>query len=166
VPRPCRVDGCEKPAHSRGLCSMHFGRWRRNGSPLKMSEHAAHATAAPSAPPDPAPAQVLREALQRQRKIGNGFEWAWPTALMPAMHVARGERSSWELVFIETRDEWRSAYLKLPTEKPFPLSALAPVLDECDPRPNHRRSAPTAVTTGARHGGPSQLERQEVRWCG
>lgn len=29
----CTVDGCGKPAHTRGWCKNHYGRWYRNGSP-------------------------------------------------------------------------------------------------------------------------------------
>lgn len=31
----CNVSGCDKPAKGRGLCGMHWRRWRRNGDPLK-----------------------------------------------------------------------------------------------------------------------------------
>lgn len=30
----CSVDTCDKPVRQQGFCSMHFGRWRRNGDPL------------------------------------------------------------------------------------------------------------------------------------
>lgn len=29
--RVCRCEGCDRPAHSRGLCSAHYLAWRRNG---------------------------------------------------------------------------------------------------------------------------------------
>ena len=29
----CSIEGCEKPVSSRGWCSMHYARWRRNGDP-------------------------------------------------------------------------------------------------------------------------------------
>lgn len=31
VKRTCSVDGCEKPSRSRGMCKMHYSRWRRYG---------------------------------------------------------------------------------------------------------------------------------------
>lgn len=38
----CSVDGCEKPTGAkgtaRGLCSMHYNRWRRNGDPLVRTQ--------------------------------------------------------------------------------------------------------------------------------
>src|SRR5262245_9342106 len=30
----CSVDGCHRPVHARGWCSLHYGRWRRLGNPL------------------------------------------------------------------------------------------------------------------------------------
>lgn len=30
----CSVDGCEKPAKTRGWCSGHYARWQRHGDPL------------------------------------------------------------------------------------------------------------------------------------
>lgn len=30
---PCAVEGCEKLARTRGWCSAHYERWRRNGNP-------------------------------------------------------------------------------------------------------------------------------------
>lgn len=31
--RTCAVDGCGRPARSRGWCQTHYFRWRRNGDP-------------------------------------------------------------------------------------------------------------------------------------
>ena len=33
----CRVSGCEKKPHGHGLCSIHYMRWRRHGSPTAGS---------------------------------------------------------------------------------------------------------------------------------
>jgi hypothetical protein len=30
----CSIEGCTKPAKSRGWCQAHYGRWFRNGDPL------------------------------------------------------------------------------------------------------------------------------------
>jgi hypothetical protein len=30
----CTIDGCDKPIRARGWCSLHYGRWNRNGDPL------------------------------------------------------------------------------------------------------------------------------------
>lgn len=32
----CSIDGCESPRKSYGWCAMHYGRWKRNGDPLKL----------------------------------------------------------------------------------------------------------------------------------
>ena len=29
---PCTIEGCGKPAHARGWCSMHYQRWRQTGT--------------------------------------------------------------------------------------------------------------------------------------
>lgn len=31
--RSCAVDGCIKPHHSHGWCSMHYARWKKSGDP-------------------------------------------------------------------------------------------------------------------------------------
>jgi len=31
--RGCKIDGCDKPHNARGLCAMHYERWRRHGDP-------------------------------------------------------------------------------------------------------------------------------------
>ena len=31
----CRIDGCERPSQGRGLCKMHWSRWKKHGDPLK-----------------------------------------------------------------------------------------------------------------------------------
>lgn len=33
-PRPCSIDGCGKMEKARGLCPMHYARWRIHGNPL------------------------------------------------------------------------------------------------------------------------------------
>ena len=30
----CKIEGCESPVHGHGLCSKHYQRWKKNGSPL------------------------------------------------------------------------------------------------------------------------------------
>lgn len=31
--KPCKLEGCEKPARGRGWCSMHYARWQKYGDP-------------------------------------------------------------------------------------------------------------------------------------
>src|SRR4051794_27955242 len=94
VPRLCTVADCSSDAKTKGLCWAHFGRLRRNGDPLASGQHGGRREVGPSTNvPDPGPARVLREALERQRAIGNSFRWAWSTALTPALQVAGPERS-------------------------------------------------------------------------
>lgn len=33
MPKPCKIDECERDAHARGWCKLHYERNRRNGSP-------------------------------------------------------------------------------------------------------------------------------------
>lgn len=37
----CTVDDCDKPARSRGWCSVHYMRWRRHGSPFVVKRDPA-----------------------------------------------------------------------------------------------------------------------------
>jgi len=34
--KECRIDGCERPSHAKGMCSLHYYRWVRNGDPTKL----------------------------------------------------------------------------------------------------------------------------------
>ena len=31
--KTCKIEGCEKPTHARGLCNAHYKRWRKHGDP-------------------------------------------------------------------------------------------------------------------------------------
>jgi hypothetical protein len=60
--RVCAVDGCDRPARTRGWCATHYTRWRRHGDPL------------PAAPPtDPAE----RFWARVDRAGGAGACWPW-----------------------------------------------------------------------------------------
>lgn len=36
--RTCSIGDCERPATSRGWCSMHYHRWQRHGDPLQVHQ--------------------------------------------------------------------------------------------------------------------------------
>ena len=36
---PCSIDDCNRPAYGRGLCNMHYLRWRKHGDPLVKAKH-------------------------------------------------------------------------------------------------------------------------------
>lgn len=36
--RICSIDGCGKPARTRGWCNTHHMRWYRHGDPLRVSD--------------------------------------------------------------------------------------------------------------------------------
>ena len=42
VKKTCSVDGCEKRAFSRGWCSCHYSRWKRNGHHLRTLYNLDH----------------------------------------------------------------------------------------------------------------------------
>jgi hypothetical protein len=143
----CRVAGCEKDAApNQTMCSMHRRRQRLYGDPhVTVRAPRGHL----DDPPDPEPAQVLREVLATKRGM-QSFEWAWSVGLDYALRAAGRDRSAWFEVFHQHRDEWRAAFLQLPVEHRSPFAALTPVLDDRDPRPAHRRSAPVIATAPIR----------------
>jgi hypothetical protein len=153
----CKVDGCEKDAATnQTMCPMHRRRTRLYGDPHKTVRAPRGHLDAPPDPPDPAPAQVLREVLATKRGM-QSFEWAWSVGLTHALQVAGPERSAWFQVFHQHRDEWRSAYLKLPTDRPFPVAAFLPVMDDRDPRPAHE---PSGGSEGQHRPGRPHTRRE------
>ena len=36
ITRRCSVENCNKPAHARGWCGLHYQRWKRHGNPLAL----------------------------------------------------------------------------------------------------------------------------------
>jgi hypothetical protein len=135
----CQIDGCDADAQPyMPMCRMHDMRQRRNGDPHKTLVAQGHRGDTPE--PDPAPARALREALEQQRRLRNGWRWAWSTARTTALLTiaARGERMSWEVVFVSTASAWRSAYEGEPQEKPDPFAMLMPAVDDRDPWPQRQ----------------------------
>lgn len=41
----CSIDGCDRPAGTRGWCSRHYDRWKRHGDPLGGAPGRGHARA-------------------------------------------------------------------------------------------------------------------------
>lgn len=35
----CKVEGCDERHYGHGYCVLHYGRWRRQGDPLKVRVH-------------------------------------------------------------------------------------------------------------------------------
>ena len=99
---------------------MHHGR-RRRGGVTKPRGHTGNGLVES----DPHPAALLREALARQRELGNGFLWAWGTASIVMERQAGSEARDWFAAFHGTRAEWESAYKQLPVERPLPVDLLS-----------------------------------------
>lgn len=38
--RTCSVEGCDRPPHARGWCTMHYARWAKHGDPLVVGRRA------------------------------------------------------------------------------------------------------------------------------
>lgn len=79
----------------------------------------------------PAPSEALRLRLQHARSIGVDFDQAWWRAVAGATlppHCDEGSRAEWRLVFGETRDAWRRAFLRLAATRAE--GAVAAVFDD------------------------------------
>ncbi len=89
----CSIDGCEKPARSRGWCDGHYTKWRRHGSPLDVP---------PRRNPPKVPLQQRFDALW---SLDAGGCWIWRGAVNRAGYGAfsvdgttrRAHRVSYEL---------------------------------------------------------------------
>jgi len=80
---PCRVDGCEKPAQTRGLCGWHYVKMMAQGTPEQKAEletvalppsrgkgsRGGSLARRPAASPPAAPAEEHRK-LERQKQTG------------------------------------------------------------------------------------------------
>jgi predicted nucleic acid-binding Zn ribbon protein len=56
------------------------------------------------------PPAILRERLAAARRIGVGFDEAWPAALAAAVSTARWEREEWIDALLGTIEAWRAAW--------------------------------------------------------
>lgn len=57
--KPCSVIGCNRPHIARGLCTLHYRRWKKHGDPLKLKQ---------VRPPEGAIDRFLAEALATEDK--------------------------------------------------------------------------------------------------
>jgi len=163
----CAVTGCEDPAKSNGMCWRHYGRWRRNGDPLGRGQHGGHNKGRARPPsanvPDSEPLRVLRSELQQRRAQGVAFAEAWQSAVAIALDgLPDLDLAGWREVLAGHRAIWQAAYERQPLDA---LDALQALDERDEPEPDHRRSAPPLVLTGARHDGASELEPVVVPWC-
>jgi hypothetical protein len=61
--------------------------------------------------PDPRPAILLREELQRQRAARRPWSSAWPVAIRNAVEdLPPAEAASWRRAFNDTRAAWQGSY--------------------------------------------------------
>lgn len=63
---------CEKPAHAREMCQMHYRRWRRYGNPLHKRRNRGVMDAPVSYPLGPAQLQIVRTLVENP---GRCFPW-------------------------------------------------------------------------------------------
>lgn len=77
----CKEQGCDRPIRARGWCSLHYYRWKRNGSLV------------PKRPPFNRP--IEERLLERVSKDENGC-WFWTGALQKGYgRIRLGRRLEW-----------------------------------------------------------------------
>lgn len=69
--RLCSVEGCGRPFDARGFCATHYGRWRRNGDPLRFQRYRS----------EPRPARIC--------EVENCDKFAHDGSRICAMHRSR-----------------------------------------------------------------------------
>jgi hypothetical protein len=84
--KPCRIDDCERPMKSRGMCNTHYERWRAWGDPYWVEP--------PHLPPMVIPRPVFERVMARVRVDESGC-WIFTGALSTSGYgrVGRGARA-------------------------------------------------------------------------
>lgn len=104
--RICSIEGCERPARSRGWCHMHYERWRRNGAPESLRNYR-----------DP---ELAFQA--RTQRVGGCLLWMGATV--------RGYGSLWT----GERTELAHRYAWERVNGPIPEAKVVDHRYHCDPR--------------------------------
>lgn len=145
--RQCSIDGCKKPAKSKGWCPAHYGRWQRNGNPLADYRRRP-------------PGLTFEETFRWHAPDGpHGTEcYCWPSALSAGGY---GQFS------FEGRTHYAhvASYLIYVGEVTDDLHVLHDPL-VCNNRacvnPNHLRLGTNAENTADKHLSGTQLQGEHI----